>query len=181
MPTTGAAKPAAPPNAAMPYAAPVEAMSPRLTSRITGRLVLVRAPDDGRQRLPAGRAVLLEERGLGLDAGGHAGYGVDDAAAELLEAGGDGDGVAQFGRLRPVLLDQLGRHALEHGIEPDADDAATRTDGRGQSVGEMLHEVPPVAVPAHGIARSPAQTPAGHGVSDPRPRARSRRRSGAWP
>ena len=37
MPAAGPAKPAAPPNAACPYAAPVEAMSPRLTSRITGR------------------------------------------------------------------------------------------------------------------------------------------------
>ena len=123
------------------------------------QLVLVGAPDDRAEGAPAGGAVLLEERRLRLDAGGDVGDGVDDAAAELLEAGGDGGVVAELRRLRPVLLDELRRHALEHGVEADADDAASRADGGGQSVGEVLHGDAPYGRARPSYRTEPGRTP----------------------
>src|SRR5665647_749181 len=72
-----------------------------------GEFVLVGTTDHGAESLPAGGAVLLEERRLRLDAGGGVGDGVDDAAAELLETGGNGLVLAELGGQRPILLDQF--------------------------------------------------------------------------
>ena len=94
------------------------------------QIVALRTADDGGKGLPAGRPILLEERCLRLDAGRHAGDGVDDAAAKVLDAGGRGLLDAQIGHLTSVRGNQVGRHALQVGVEPDAHDAAARQDGR---------------------------------------------------
>src|SRR5665648_139771 len=113
-------------------------MSPRATPRITGNSY------SGAQRMTAPRARQPADPYCSKKAAWGLTQAAKPATASMTPLQNSWKQAAELGRLRPVLFDQRRRHALERGVEPHADDAAARADGRGQSVGEMLHARPPL-------------------------------------
>ena len=151
-------------------------MSPRLTSRITGRSYswahLMTAPSARQPAAP----YCSKKAACGLtQAATSATASMTPLQNSWKQAATAASSPSSAACGRYFSTRSRGMRSSDR-VQADADDAASRADGRGQSVGEVLHGGPLRVERAHRIARSRARTAAGVA---PRSLRRRRRSPGA--